>query len=247
MYIWSRLAYQLISLSEWLTDSLAYLTGKWLTLNTAVFETKTGHSKQIKLRRDESKNNILLKWPTTFSFQGKYTNNSVSPYPLPIFLTLTKKRKKERKKEKKQNKRKSCIPPYLTKTSAHSLSHTPTCTSWHVSETSRIINNDIMITLKGTIADVYNLLIVPWTVSNMCAQLARAPKLEIRVPRKKTLITSFRKCHILKPENSSPNQNSNPHSSICSRLRKADILTIAQCITSPTPTNYFTGLTQNFP
>ena len=34
---------------------------------------------------------------------------------------------------------------------------------------------------------------------------------EIRVPKENPL-TSFRKCHILKPENSSPNQDSNPHS-----------------------------------
>ena len=32
--------------------------------------------------------------------------------------------------------------------------------------------------------------------------------------------TSFRKCHKLKPENSSPNQDSNPHSSIGGRLGK---------------------------
>ena len=40
---------------------------------------------------------------------------------------------------------------------------------------------------------------------------------ETGVPRKKTLTTSFRKCHILKPENSSPNRDSNPHSSIGGR------------------------------
>ena len=34
------------------------------------------------------------------------------------------------------------------------------------------------------------------------------------------LTTSFRNCHILKPENSSPSRDSNPHSSISSRLRK---------------------------
>ena len=35
----------------------------------------------------------------------------------------------------------------------------------------------------------------------------------------KTLTTSFRKCHILQPENSSPNRDSNPHSSIGGSLR----------------------------
>ena len=33
-------------------------------------------------------------------------------------------------------------------------------------------------------------------------------------------MTSFRKCHILKPENSSPDQDLNPHSSIGGRLGK---------------------------
>ena len=32
--------------------------------------------------------------------------------------------------------------------------------------------------------------------------------------------TSFRKCYILKPENSSPNRDSNPYSSIGGRLGK---------------------------
>ena len=38
--------------------------------------------------------------------------------------------------------------------------------------------------------------------------------------RRKPLTTSFGKCHILKPENSSPNEDSNPHSSIGGRLGK---------------------------
>ena len=33
-------------------------------------------------------------------------------------------------------------------------------------------------------------------------------------------MTSFRKCHILKPQNSSPNQDSNPNSSTGGRLGK---------------------------
>ena len=37
---------------------------------------------------------------------------------------------------------------------------------------------------------------------------------------RKPLMTSFRKCHILKPENSSPKWDSNPHSSIGGRLGK---------------------------
>ena len=37
---------------------------------------------------------------------------------------------------------------------------------------------------------------------------------------KKNPTTSFRICHIQKPENSSPNQDSNPHSSIGGRLGK---------------------------
>ena len=36
----------------------------------------------------------------------------------------------------------------------------------------------------------------------------------------KTPSTSFRKCHILKPENSSPDSDSNPYSSIGDRLGK---------------------------
>ena len=36
----------------------------------------------------------------------------------------------------------------------------------------------------------------------------------------KTLRTSFRKCYILKPENSSPNRDLNPDSSIGGRLGK---------------------------
>ena len=37
---------------------------------------------------------------------------------------------------------------------------------------------------------------------------------------RKPLTTSFRKCHILKPENSCPNPDSNPYSSIGGRLGK---------------------------
>ena len=36
----------------------------------------------------------------------------------------------------------------------------------------------------------------------------------------KTLATRFRKCHILKPEDSSPKRDSNPHKSIGGRLGK---------------------------
>ena len=39
-------------------------------------------------------------------------------------------------------------------------------------------------------------------------------------PEKKSLTTSFRKCHILKPEDSSPKRDSNPHNSIDGRLGK---------------------------
>ena len=38
--------------------------------------------------------------------------------------------------------------------------------------------------------------------------------------RRKPLATSFRKCHMLRPENSSPKRDSNPHSSIGGRLGK---------------------------
>ena len=37
---------------------------------------------------------------------------------------------------------------------------------------------------------------------------------------RKPLMMSFRKCHILKPENSSPDRDSNPHSGIGGRLGK---------------------------
>ena len=38
--------------------------------------------------------------------------------------------------------------------------------------------------------------------------------------RRKPLATSFSKCHILKPEDSSPKRDSNPHNSIGDRLGK---------------------------
>ena len=38
--------------------------------------------------------------------------------------------------------------------------------------------------------------------------------------------TSFRKCHILKPENPSPKRDSNPNSSIGGRLGKLDVLAV---------------------
>ena len=41
-----------------------------------------------------------------------------------------------------------------------------------------------------------------------------------RSNRRKPLTTSFRKCPVLKPENSSPNRDSNSHSSIGGRLGK---------------------------
>ena len=41
-----------------------------------------------------------------------------------------------------------------------------------------------------------------------------------RSTRRKPLMTSFRKCHILKPNDSSPKQNSNPHNSIGDGLGK---------------------------
>ena len=44
----------------------------------------------------------------------------------------------------------------------------------------------------------------------------RKPEYPEKTPGEK----SFRKCRILKPENSSPKRDSNPHSSIGGRLRK---------------------------
>ena len=43
---------------------------------------------------------------------------------------------------------------------------------------------------------------------------------ETGVPGENPRRRAFRKCHILKPENSSPNRDSNPHSSIGGRLGK---------------------------
>ena len=43
---------------------------------------------------------------------------------------------------------------------------------------------------------------------------------ETGVPREKPLATSFRKCHILQTEDSSPKPDSNPRSSIGGRLGK---------------------------
>ena len=45
-------------------------------------------------------------------------------------------------------------------------------------------------------------------------------------PGKKPLATSFRKCHILKPEDSSPKRDSNPHSKHWWQARKTDMLTV---------------------
>ena len=42
----------------------------------------------------------------------------------------------------------------------------------------------------------------------------------------KPLATSFRKYHILKPNDSSPQRDSNPHSCIGGRLGNADVLTV---------------------
>ena len=47
---------------------------------------------------------------------------------------------------------------------------------------------------------------------------------EDRSTRRKPLATSFRKCHILKPEDSSPKRDSNPHNSIGGRLGKQTCL-----------------------
>ena len=43
---------------------------------------------------------------------------------------------------------------------------------------------------------------------------------EARVPGRNTLTTILRKCHILKPEDSSPKRDSSPHNSIGGRLGK---------------------------
>ena len=43
---------------------------------------------------------------------------------------------------------------------------------------------------------------------------------ETRVPGEKPVAMSFRKCHILKPEDSSPKRDLNPNNSIGGRLRK---------------------------
>ena len=48
--------------------------------------------------------------------------------------------------------------------------------------------------------------------------------------QRKLLMTSFRKCHILKPQNPSPSGDLNPCCSIGGRLGKADVLTISLCV-----------------
>ena len=104
----------------------------------------------------------------------------------------------------------------------------------------------MIIALKGAIRDFYNLLTAPRTVSNAYALVARAQSCANHVQhierssratwsvslgtkgrrggnrstRRKPLTTSFRKCHILKPENSSLKRDSNPHSSTDGRLGK---------------------------
>ena len=44
-----------------------------------------------------------------------------------------------------------------------------------------------------------------------------------RSTRRKSLATSFRKCHRLKPEDSSPKRDSNPHNSIDGKLGKQTV------------------------
>ena len=60
--------------------------------------------------------------------------------------------------------------------------------------------------------------------------ISRRRRRRNRSTRRKPLTTSIRKCHILKPENSSPNPDSNPHSSIGGRLGNQTLLYTA-CLT----------------
>ena len=55
---------------------------------------------------------------------------------------------------------------------------------------------------------------------SICRTINRLRSGGNRSTRRKTLATSFRKCHILKPEDSSPKRDSNPHNSIGGRLGK---------------------------
>ena len=50
--------------------------------------------------------------------------------------------------------------------------------------------------------------------------MKKGRKVEDPKKKRKKTMTSFRKCYMLKPENSSPKRDSNPHSSIDGRLGK---------------------------
>ena len=54
----------------------------------------------------------------------------------------------------------------------------------------------------------------------MALPLADEGREESGVHRENPLVTSFGKCHVLKPEDSSPKRDLNPHSSIGGRLGK---------------------------
>ena len=60
----------------------------------------------------------------------------------------------------------------------------------------------------------------------LAEQLNRRRRGGNRSTRSKPLATSFRKCHILRPKDSSPKRDSNPHNSIGGRQWKADMLTV---------------------
>ena len=68
----------------------------------------------------------------------------------------------------------------------------------------------IQLDLKSHLLELY---FVGWTIN-------RWRRGGNRSTRRKPLATSFRKCHILKPEDSSPKRDSYPHNSISGRLGK---------------------------
>ena len=64
-----------------------------------------------------------------------------------------------------------------------------------------------LLSLTELKSHLFELYFIDWTIN-------RWRRGGNRSTRRKPLVTSFRKCHILQPEDSSPKRDSNPHNSI---------------------------------
>ena len=90
--------------------------------------------------------------------------------------------------------------------SAHHVQHVVLRATWHEG-TARLLS---LTELKSHLFELYSI----------GRKMNRWRRGGNRSTRRKPLATSFRKCHILKPEDSSPKRDSNPHNSIGGRLGK---------------------------